>query len=129
MALVIDLKPSERIIIGEALITNDDTRTRLQIEGDAPILREKDILKPEDADSPGKRIYLMIQMMYLAHNPQELHDDYFQAIKQFQAAAPSSSFIFMTINDAIIDGKYYKALKAAKELINFEKELLSHATA
>ena len=45
MALIIDLKPSERVIIGTALITNDDTRTRLHIEGDAPILREKDILE------------------------------------------------------------------------------------
>ena len=59
MALIIDLKPSERIIIGDALITNDTARTRLHIEGDAPILREKDILRPDEADSPSKKIYLI----------------------------------------------------------------------
>ncbi|WP_280939274.1 flagellar biosynthesis repressor FlbT, partial [Methylobrevis pamukkalensis] len=37
MALKVELKPGERIIIGESLITNDSQRTRLYIEGDAPI--------------------------------------------------------------------------------------------
>ena len=129
MALIIDLKPSERIIIGDALITNDTARTRLHIEGDAPILREKDILKPDEADSPSKRIYLMIQLMYLSHDPKELHQDYFKAVKELQDAVPSTSVTFMRINDFILDGQYYKALKEAKKLISYEKELLSHATA
>ena len=41
MALVIDLKPNEKVIVGNAVITNDKQRTRLHIAGDAPILREK----------------------------------------------------------------------------------------
>lgn len=45
MALVIDLKPGEKILIGEAVITNDSQRTRLHIAGDAPILREKDVMQ------------------------------------------------------------------------------------
>lgn len=129
MALIIDLKPSERIIIGDALITNDDARTRLHIEGDAPILREKDILRPDEADSPGKRIYLMIQLMYLSKKPEELHHDYFKAVKEIQNAAPSTSVLFMRINDYIINDQYYKALKEARELIGYEKELVAHATA
>ncbi len=129
MALIIDLKPSERIIIGDALITNDDARTRLHIEGDAPILREKDILRPDDADSPSKRVYLMIQLMYLSKTPEDLHHDYFKAVKEIQGAAPSTSVLFMKINDYILDGQYYKALKEARVLIDYEKELVAHATA
>lgn len=129
MALIIDLKPSEKIIIGDALITNDKSRTRLHIEGEAPILREKDILRPTEADSPGKRIYVLVQLMYLSHEPEELHQDYFKAVKELQEAAPSTSVIFMKINDYIIDGKYYKALKEAHNLISYEKELLNYAAA
>ena len=44
MALKVELKPHERIIIGESVITNADQRTRLLIDGTAPILREKDIM-------------------------------------------------------------------------------------
>ncbi len=129
MALIIDLKPSEKIIIGDALITNDKSRTRLHIEGEAPILREKDIMRPDDADSPSKRIYVLIQLMYLAHDPKDLHEDYFKAVKQLQDAAPSTSVIFMKINDHILDGKYYKALKEARNLIEYEGRLLEHAAA
>ncbi len=73
MALIIDLKPSEKIVIGNSLITNDTYRARLHIEGDAPILRERDIMTEADANTPCKRIYLAIQLMYLSHDPKTLH--------------------------------------------------------
>lgn len=127
MALIIDLKPSERIIIGSALITNDENRTRLHIEGDAPILREKDIMREAEANTPCKRIYLTIQLMYLSHKPQDLHDLYFEQIRQIQNAAPSTATFFMKINDFIMNDQYYKALKEAHNMIEHEKELMENA--
>lgn len=127
MALIIDLKPSERIIIGNALITNDENRTRLHIEGEAPILREKDIMRESEANSPCKRIYLSIQLMYLANKPEEMHEIYFDLVRQTQNAAPSTATFFMKINDHILNNQYYKALKEANNLIEHEKELLAHA--
>ena len=61
MGLKVELKPGERFILGECLVTNGDQRTRLLIEGQAPILREKDIMTPAQADTPAKRIYLCVQ--------------------------------------------------------------------
>src|ERR1700730_16803435 len=89
MALKIELKPYERIIIGESLITNSDQRTRFLIEGNAPILREKDILTAETADTPMKRIYLCVQMMYLANDIAKYKDLYFVLIKEVLDAARS----------------------------------------
>ena len=66
MALKVELKPGEKIIIGDCVVTNHDQRTRLMIDGQAAILREKDILTPQRADTPAKRIYLAIQ---LRHHP------------------------------------------------------------
>jgi flagellar protein FlbT len=127
MALVIDLKPGEKLLIGAAVITNDAQRTRLHIAGDAPIMREKDVMREEEANTPCKRIYFIIQCMYLARNPQIYHEKYFTMIKEIQEAAPSTALKFMAINDKILDGSYYKALKEAKELIKYEQELLGHA--
>lgn len=127
MALVIDLKPSERVIIGNALITNDNNRTRLHIEGDAPILREKDIMREEEADSPCKRIYLTVQLMYLSSDPQSLHKLYFDQLRDVQEAAPSTTLFFMKINDFILNNQYYKALKEARNLMEHERELMSNA--
>lgn len=127
MALVIDLKPHEKILIGEAVITNDKQRSRIHIAGDAPILREKDILKEEDATSPCKKIYFLVQCMYIAKKPEEYHKKYFSMVEEVQNAAPSTSIFFMQINDMILDGTYYKALKLAKDLIKYEEELIGHA--
>ena len=127
MALVIDLKPGEKILIGSAVISNDSQRTRLHIAGDAPILREKDVLQEAESDTPCKKVYFLIQCMYLARNPREYHQKYFDLVREIQHASPSSAFFFMQINEKIIEGNYYKALKLAKELIDHEKELLDHA--
>lgn len=58
MPLKIELKPNERLIVGNALITNDRERTRLYIDGNVPILREKYILTEEQADTPCKKSLL-----------------------------------------------------------------------
>jgi len=126
MALVIDLKPGEKILIGSAVITNDSQRTRLHIDGDTPILREKDVMKEEDADTPCKKAYFLIQCMYMARNPSTYHEKYFETIKDIQHAVPKLSFFFLDINEKIIEGSYYKAMKAGKELIKLEQELLDN---
>lgn len=126
MALIIDLKPSERIIIGSALITNDDARTRLHIEGDAPILREKDIMREDEADSPCKKIYFTVQLMYLSPEPEKMHKILFDLMRETQAAAPSTTFFFAKIGEHIMNEAYYKALKEARHLMEHERELLAN---
>lgn len=126
MALVIDLKPGEKILIGKAVITNDSQRTRMHIAGDAPILREKDVIQEEDADTPCKKIYFLLQCMYIDQSPQKYHTTYFDHVRDVQKAAPSCLPFFVQINEQIIQGHYYKALKLAKELIDHERELMGH---
>ncbi len=127
MALKVEIKPGERIIIGESVITNDGNRARFFIEGDAPILREKDILRPEEADTPSKKIYLVIQMMYLSDDPRKHHDLYFEMIKDVLNAAPSTTPYIDKINNLLLTGAYYKALKQTNALIDYEKELMDNA--
>jgi flagellar protein FlbT len=124
MALIIDLKPGEKILIGTAVITNDKSRSRLHISGDAAILREKDIMKYEEADTLCRKVYFMIQTMYLARNPKMYHKGYFDLVRSVQAAAPSTAFFFLSINESIIAGQYYKAMKEARNLIEHERELI-----
>lgn len=126
MALKVELKPGERFILGDSVITNSDQRTRLFIEGDAPILREKDILRLDDADTPCKKIYLMLQMMYLAQDPTEHHELYFQLVRDVLEAAPSTAALLDVINNKILTGEMYKALKEARKLIEYERELIAN---
>ena len=127
MALKVELKPGERILIGEAVITNADQRSHLLIEGNAPILREKDIMTAQTADTPAKRIYLAVQLMYTARDTRAHQDVYFALVKDITGAAPSTWPIIEAINNLILTGEPYKALKEAKKLINYEKDLLENA--
>ena len=126
MALRIELKPGERILIGESVLINSDQRATFLIEGNAPILREKDIMTPEQADTPAKRIYLAVQLMYIAQDPRMHHETYFALVRDFVAAAPSAWPQIENINNQILSGDLYKALKTTRKLIRFEQELLSH---
>jgi flagellar protein FlbT len=126
MGLKVELKPGERIIIGDSVVTNDDQRTRLVIEGDAPILREKDIMTVEAADTPCKKIYLVVQLMYLSRDPKTHHELYFTLMKETLTAAPSTGPYFDRINNQILTGNIYKALKETQALIEYEKELLAN---
>jgi len=127
MGLKVELKPGERFILGDCLVTNGDQRTRLLIEGQAPILREKDIMTPEHADTPAKRIYLVVQLMYTSRDPALHHDTYFALMRDLVQAAPSAWPHMVAISNHIMAGEMYKALKSAKALIAYEKELLDHA--
>jgi flagellar protein FlbT len=126
MALKVELKPGERIIIGESVITNDNQRTRLFIEGDAPILREKDILTPDTADTPAKRVYLAVQLMYLSTDLERVKESYFTLVNDIVKAAPSTIPYVTRISNSIISGSFYKALKEARKLIEYEGTLISH---
>ena len=127
MAHKVELKPRERILIGDCVITNDDQRTHLLIEGQAPILREKDIMTPRLATTPAKRIYLAIQLMYTSKDPSAHHDVYFALVRDITQAAPSVWPLVESINNLILTGNMYKALKQAKKLVSYEEELLNHA--
>jgi flagellar protein FlbT len=81
----------------------------------------------EEADTPCRRVYLVVQLMYLSRDPQNHHDAYFKLVKEIIAAAPSTSRYFDRVNNQILTGNSYKALKEAQSLIEYEKELLANA--
>jgi len=127
MALKVELKPGEKLLVGNCIITNADQRTRLFIDGKSPILREKDILTTATANTPAKRIYLAVQLMYIDEDISTGRETYFGLINDFLAAVPSSIEIVNEINNEILTGALYKALKAANRLIEYEHDLLNHA--
>ncbi len=127
MSLKVELKPGESIIIGECVVTNADQRTRLVIDGQVPILRKKDILTAKTATSPAKRIYLAVQLMYTSRDPTAHHQVYFELVRDILRAAPTTWPFIESINNHILSGELYKALKQAKKLIAYEAELIDRA--
>lgn len=128
MALKLSLKPYERLIIGGAVITNGSAKTEFVVENEVPILRHKHILSSNEANTPAKRIYLAVQLMYVdGGNLAEHHKIYWDLVRDFISAAPRSLPIIDQMNEYILQDKYYDALKVGRELINFEQEVLERA--
>lgn len=129
MPLLLTLKPDERVILAGAVIQNGPTVAHLKIENTVTILRQKDILTEDDATSPCKKIYLVVQLMYIGDGlTSELVKVYWELVNEVLAAAPSTTGLITDMSNLIIESMYYPALKIAKKLICYEEELIAHAT-
>ena len=122
MPLRVELKPFERIIIGETVIINSGTRTSFLIDGEAPILREKDTVTAETANTPVKRLYFCVQMMYLKNDIPRYRASYLGFLKDLREAIPGSRDVTDVINNHISGGALYKALKEIRKLMKLEQQ-------
>ena len=85
------------------------------IENKTPILRQKDILSEETANSPCRRIYYAIQLMYIDEaNLATYHKAYWDLVRDLVRAAPSTVVLVDSINEHIHQRRYYQALKLTK---------------
>jgi len=125
MPLKIALKPRERLILGGAVVRNGDTGTRLTVENEVPILREQDILSQREASTPCRRIYFAVQLMYVDEGNLTEHQKlYWALVEDVLTAATSTARYTGEISRLVMERKYYQALKTARQLIDYEQELL-----
>ena len=125
MPLRVELKPFERIVIGETVIINSGTRTSFLIDGDAPILREKDTVTPENANTPAKRLYLCVQTMYLKSDIPRYRTAYQGFLRELRDRSPGDRLTIDAINDHVSGGTLYKALKEIRKLMKRDEALLA----
>ena len=131
MALKITLKPNEKMIVGGAVVTNGNSKnTDLIIENNVPVLRQKDILSEKDAATPCSRIYFIIQLMYIDEGNLTDHQHiYWKLVRELLDSVPRLTKHIDQINENILEGNFYRALKLAGKLIDYEQEVLKHVYA
>ena len=122
MPLRVELKPFERIVIGETVLINSGTRTSFLVDGEAPILREKDTVTAETANTPAKRLYYCVQMMYLKNDIPRYRASYQGLVKELRDAVPGSRDLIDVVNGHISGGALYKALKEIRKVMKLEEE-------
>ena len=130
MPLRLSLKPNERAIIGGAVIKNGPKASSFTIENQTILLREKDILTEESANTPAKRIYLIVQLMYLCgglDEAREYHEQFFKLNREFMAACPTETVLSLVgeIGYNLLDNNFYHALKLCKQLVEYERRILT----
>jgi len=129
MGLKLSLKPGEKIAVNGAVIVNGDRRAEFIVENKASILRERDIMRAEEATTPARRVYLPVMMMAL--DPAErtrLFHEFEQRLTEIAGVLsdPSALSICLKISAAVANGAYYKALGHCRALIDYESERLNN---
>ena len=129
MPLTINLKPGEKLIVNGVVLQNSHHTAKLLVHNEASLLREKDIITEEAADTPARRVYFAVQCQYLFPDKREFYLPLIHRfLREFGDAAPSALPIVQKIEQEVAAGQLYHALKTAKQLIAKEQEILNAFT-
>jgi len=131
--LVLKLGPKERILINGAVIENGDRRARLNIvTPNANILRLRDAIHPEEANTPVRRVCYIAQLVL--SGDADISEARLQLLRGMEQLSQvltdtDSRTQLATATDAVVSGDIYKALKALRSLLPREDRLLAAAGA
>jgi flagellar biosynthesis repressor protein FlbT len=129
--LKISLRDGEKMVVNGAVLRAAG-RTAFWLENDAAILRGREVMRPEEADTPARRLYFACMMAYLdpdhigAHQNSiiALLDDLLRAVEAPQAKIACASFAREVANH-----HYYRALAECRVLIDYEAAMLGSGDA
>ena len=129
MPLKIVLKPGEKVVINQAVLQNGREKSEIIVQNKASVLRERDIMTEKQANSPAKRIYFFVQMIYMFPSKgREYQEKFHKFSRDFVNAVPSALPLVMDIGKQVAVGDVYGALKLCRKLMKYEDEVLKHAT-
>jgi len=127
--LVLKLGPHERIMINGVVMENGDRRTRLNvITPGANVLRLRDAIHPEDATTPVKRVCYIAQLVLCGEaDADEARQQLLRGIEQLAQVFrdPESRGFLDDATAAVIENRFYQALKSLRGLLPREARLLS----
>lgn len=127
--LVLKLSPRERVLVNGAVIENGDRRSRLSImTPDANILRLRDAIHPEDANTPVRRLCYAVQLVLSGDsNPDDSKLQVLRRIEELSHILTDSDSRkqLTAATDAVLGLEYYQCLKALRALLPREDRLLA----
>jgi len=132
MALKISLKPGEKFVVNGAVIANGERRASLVIQNKVSILREKDIMHEHEVNTPVRRIYFPIMLMYLdGEQRSTYYEEFVRRMTEFMDAIenPVALAQCVEISTDVMNQNYYRALMTCKKPLAFEEERLGNVPA
>ena len=128
-SLRISLKAGERIFINGAVL-RVDRKVALEFLNDVTFLLENHVLQPEQATTPLRQLYFIVQMMLI--NPEGAE----QAMIMFRKSVVMLLTCFKNeevlselkhIDGMVTQGRAFEALKAIRALYPIEEQILDTA--
>ena len=130
-ALVLELRQGEMMIVNGAPI-RFRTKSRIELTAHARFLFGKQIMAPDQCDSPARRIYFALQSAYIGTEGERRDGlvaarDLIAAFKAASTSALAREILdrAMTLAEA---GECYQALKLVRRIIRHEDTVLGRTT-
>lgn len=130
MPLKLSLKPGEKFVLNGAVVQNGDRRGVLILQNKASVLREKDIMQLEDVNTPARRIYFPVMMMYLDEaGAARVYDEFALRLTEFMGVTRNTEVLAdcVAASRHVMAREYYKALMTARKLVDYEENLANVA--
>ncbi len=131
MPLKLSLKPGEKFVLNGAVVQNGDRRGVLVLQNKASVLREKDIMQPDEATTPARRIYFPVMMMYLDEaGAERQYEEFATRLTEFMGVVRNPDVLTdcIAISKHVMAREYYKALMLSRKLIEYEDQRLGHVS-
>ena len=125
MPLKLSLKPGEAVVVNGAVIRNGERRGTLLLETRARILRERDIMFPEQISTAEEAAYFAIMQMYLTGDTDgALYDTCISALADLMESItdPVGRDEVLGVTRSLAAGQVYKALGTCRKLVRREPE-------
>jgi len=128
--LVWELRQGEMMIVNGAPI-RFRTKSRIELTAKARFLFGKQIMPPDQVDSPARQIYFALQSAYIGSEPERLQGlaaarEFIDAFKQATTSALACEILDRAMAAAEADD-CYQALKLARRIIRHEDAILGRA--
>lgn len=129
--LVLKLGPHERVLINGAVIENGEKRSRLAVvTPNANILRLRDAIHPEEANTPVRRVCYIAQLILSGDaEAGETRMQLLRGIEQLsQVLTDHDSRAQLALaSRAVLEDQHYQVLKALRALLPREERLFAAA--
>jgi flagellar protein FlbT len=127
--LVLELRQGEVMIVNGAPI-RFRTKSRIELTAKARFLFGKQIMPPDQADSPARRIYFALQSAYIGAEDErpaglEAARHLIAAFKEATTSASARDILDCALAAAEADDCYL-ALKLSRRIIRHEEAILGH---
>lgn len=127
--LVIRLAPHERVLLNGAVIENGDRRASLSIKTpNANVLRLRDAIHPEQANTPVKRTCYLAQLILSGDtDANDVSTPLLRSIEQLSQVFTDrdSRILLAQATETAIKGEFYQTLKALRLLLPREERLFA----
>lgn len=128
--LRISLRDGERIIINGSVVRSVG-RSLLCVENSSAILRGRDVMRPEEANTPAKRLYFACMLAYIDPDDVERHQHSVASWAGELSAVlvqPEARAACLRIVDHSSKGEFYKALSECRQLVSYEAEAMTRTS-